>query len=106
MLNIQEILNSNQTIKFEISAADLEVFAATVAQKAIEGFASIQPPKESAEEKLMTKSEVMKICNVCDTTLWLWGKRKYLIPVKVGRKTFYRVDDVNAIINRGKGGVA
>ena len=46
---------------------------------------------------LLTKREVMDRFGVSSTTLWLWGKRHYLIPVKIGRKVFYRLNDINKL---------
>lgn len=62
--------------------------------------------KTNPPDKLLTKKEVMKLLDVCDTTLYLWSKRGYLPCVKVGSKVRYRTEDVYAIINHRKEGGA
>ena len=46
------------------------------------------------QEELIPKSEVMKMLSVSSTTLWHWNNCKYLPQVKVGRKVFYRTEDI------------
>ena len=48
---------------------------------------------------LLTKQEVMELLNVCNTTLWHWEQKKYLIPVKIGRKIKYHAEDIQKLIN-------
>ena len=50
------------------------------------------------KEKLVSKREAMQQFGVCETTLYLWGKKGYLKPVKVGNRVMYRTDDINRII--------
>ena len=49
------------------------------------------------KEKLVSKREAMQQFGVCETTLYLWGKKGYLKPVKVGNRVMYRTDDINRI---------
>lgn len=49
------------------------------------------------KDKLVSKREVMKQFDVCETTLYLWGKKGYLKPVKVGNRVKYRVEDIERI---------
>ena len=49
------------------------------------------------ESALLTKQEVMDRIGVSSTTLWLWEKKDYLVPVKIGRKVFYRQGDINKL---------
>ena len=53
---------------------------------------------EAKKEKYLTKEEVKKMCDVCDTTLWHWSKKNYLKPVKVGNKVRYRQSDIQKIL--------
>ena len=60
--------------------------------------AEIEKANSSNQEELITKKEVMENLNVSPTTLWLWEKRKYLVPVKIGRRVFYKHQDINKLM--------
>ena len=49
------------------------------------------------KEELIPKSEVMKMLSVSSTTLWLWNNNKYLPQVNIGRKVFYRAEDIQKL---------
>jgi len=46
------------------------------------------------DDTLISKQDVKERFGVSDTTLWLWGKKNYLVPVKIGRKVMYRLSDI------------
>lgn len=71
-------------------------------EKTAEAAPSTAPSQPHA--KLLTKKEVMDLLGVCDTTLYLWGKRGYLPFEKIGTKVKYHPEDVYAILNRRKEG--
>lgn len=50
------------------------------------------------EEALISKQDVKERFGVSDTTLWLWGKKNYLVPVKIGRKVMYRLSDIKRMV--------
>ena len=54
--------------------------------------------KEKDDDVLLTKKEVMERLGVSSTTLWNWENDRYLLPVKVGRKVFYRLSDINQLL--------
>ena len=60
--------------------------------------AEIEKANSSKQDELITKKEVMENLNVSPTTLWLWEKRKYLVPVKIGRRVFYKHQDINKLM--------
>ena len=49
------------------------------------------------QEDLIPKSEVMKMLSVSSTTLWLWNNNKYLPQINIGRKVFYRAEDIQKL---------
>ena len=53
--------------------------------------------KENDDDALLTKKEVMDRLGVSSTTLWNWKNDRYLLPVKIGRKIFYRLSDINKL---------
>ena len=53
--------------------------------------------REQKKDEYMTTKEVCKLLNVTKPTLWRWAQIKYLVPVKVGRKNFYKASDIEAL---------
>lgn len=51
----------------------------------------------SYQDELITKKEVMDNLHISPTTLWLWEKKKYLVPVKIGRRVFYKRRDIEKL---------
>lgn len=54
--------------------------------------------KDDTADKLITKKEAQQMLRVCDATLWMWAKRGYLVPVKIGSRNHYRLSDVKRIM--------
>lgn len=90
------IQNGSANIKLEITGEDLLVFSNQLISRAKHELSSAIA--EARKEKYLTKEEVKQMCNVCDTTLWHWGKKNYLKPVKVGNKVRYRQSDIQKIL--------
>ena len=59
----------------------------------------VKESDSSDQESLITKKEVMEKLNISSTTLWIWEKRIYLVPVKIGRRIFYRRQDIEDLTN-------
>lgn len=53
--------------------------------------------RSTPDDKLVPLKEVAEVLKVNRTTLYHWSKKGYLIPIKIGRKVFYRQNDINAI---------
>ena len=59
---------------------------------------------ENKKERILSVEETMSILRVKNrVTLWRWSKCGYLLPIKIGRKSFYKEDDVNMILTNNKG---
>ena len=95
---MQIIYNGQANIKLEITGQDLRNFSNELINRAVTEVAAAV--KAAEEERLLTREEVKEMCNVCDTTLWLWNKRNYLKVVKVGNKVRYRLTDVKRILGK------
>ena len=52
-------------------------------------------PEQS--EELISKKKAMQGFNVSHTTLWKWQKCGYLVPVKVGKKVYYKKADIEKL---------
>ncbi len=50
-----------------------------------------------SDDALFSKKEVMLGFNVSHTTLWKWEKNKYLVPVKIGRRVYYKRSDIEKL---------
>lgn len=55
--------------------------------------------KSSTLETHLTTDQVVQLLGKNKSTLWRWGKEKYLVPVKVGRSNLYKREDVQAILD-------
>lgn len=53
---------------------------------------------ENNKEKLLTTKEVKGIFQCGQTALYMWAKRGYLIPVKIGMKNYYKQSDIQKLI--------
>ena len=58
------------------------------------------------ERPTMTRHQAARALNINLTTLWRWAKDGYLSPVKIGSKVLYRASDIEAMLERRKGGAA
>ena len=90
------IQNGNGNIKLEVTGEDLLLFSNQLISRAKHELSTAIA--EAKKEKYLTKEEVKKMCDVCDTTLWHWSKKNYLKPVKVGNKVRYRQSDIQKIL--------
>ncbi|RGX83840.1 helix-turn-helix transcriptional regulator [Bacteroides intestinalis] len=90
------IQNGSANIKLEITGEDLLVFSNQLISRAKHELSTAIA--EARKEKYLTREEVKQMCDVCDTTLWHWGKKNYLKPVKVGSKVRYRLSDIQKIL--------
>ena len=55
--------------------------------------------KSTTKENLLSTEEVRAIFHVQNTALWMWAKRGYLKPIKLGNKNYYKQSDINALLN-------
>jgi len=63
------------------------------------GFVDLSEDTPSDEDVLLSKQDVKDKFSVSDTTLWLWGKKNYLVPIKIGRRVMYRSSDIKRLVN-------
>ncbi len=90
------IQNGNANLKLEVTGEDLLIFSNNLINRAKDELSSMMA--EARKKKFLSKEDVKKLCDVCDATLWHWGKRNYLKPIKVGNKVRYRLTDVQRIL--------
>lgn len=101
-MNVKELIAAGVDALIVCSAKDLHDVVLSFFDKQKES----EPQKQSSDEgnSLLSADEVSKRLSVTKATLWRWKKLNYLVPVKVGRKNFYRKSDLDAL--SGKKGVS
>lgn len=57
----------------------------------------LQQKQQQKKEDYLTVREVCEVLNVTKPTLWRWSKLNYLVPVKVGKKNYYKRSDIEAL---------
>lgn len=96
-MDIREIMRSNSSSQqlFIVSAQDLIDIIDTSVKKTIQELK--ESVSKSNNDNLVPLKEVAETLNVSRCTLNRWNKDGYLIPIKIGRKVFYRQNDINKI---------
>lgn len=96
-MDIREIMRSNSSNQqlFIVSAQDLIDVIDTSVKKAIQELE--ESISKSNNDNLVPLKEVAETLNVSRCTLNRWNKDGYLVPIKIGRKVFYRQNDINEI---------
>ncbi len=91
-MNINEILRSGANVQLVINALDLkELF--------LEWQAEVEANKvKEKEETYKTVEEAAAILHHDRSSLWRWAKSGYLVPIKVGAKSFYRMSDIKKLM--------
>lgn len=59
-----------------------------------------QQQQQQQPETYLSADEACAQLNVSKPTLWRWQKKKYLTPVKVGRRTLYRQLDITQLMSK------
>ncbi len=102
---VDTIEKHNGNVQFIISAKGVETLCrlGTAVLPMISSASGQQTPSADTKEKedserLISKGEVKRLLKVCNTTLWTWAKRNYLVPVKIGSRVNYRLSDVKRIM--------
>lgn len=94
-MDIREIMRNSSSSQqlFIVSAQDLKNAIDASIQQAIQELMGNMP----MSDKLIPLKEVAETLNVSRCTLNRWNKDGYLVPIKIGRKVFYRQNNINEI---------
>lgn len=57
----------------------------------------LEREQQAKKDEYLCTEDVCKLLNVTKPTLWRWAQVKYLVPVKVGRKNYYKQSDIDAL---------
>jgi len=99
-MNLQELLNSGQTINITVGLSDLRIFANDLIQST-----KMELEQQITDANTETYPSPKKVCEILDidlSTAWRWNKRGYLCHIEIGGKRRYRMSDVKAILNGGR----
>lgn len=100
LITLDSLVEMGARVKLEISPADLKMFAESVAQRMLIAYDESgreQTARRENDETYYNTKQVREMFNVCDTTLNLWAKRGYLVPVKFGNRNMYTKTDIDRI---------
>lgn len=94
---VTNISRGQNRVSLTLSDKSIVAFARELGRFILAEKATLSSCEGSDDGTLLTKQEVIKKIGVSSTTLWLWEKKDYLVPVKIGRKVFYRLGDINKL---------
>lgn len=64
----------------------------------------LQESNHSAKEnQYLTREEACKKLNTTYQSLWRWNRKGYLKPHKIGAKVYYKLSDINRLLDNGEG---
>ena len=93
---IQDLLNNGANVSITVSAEDLRVFFAEVAQQVINQEKAAQATKNDVE--MLNQAQVCSYLGVSKATVWRWEKIGYLRPsTRMGSRPMYNKTDVERI---------
>lgn len=95
-MNIRDLVSIGGNVQVVVSAADLKEF-----------FEDLQEERKTAslpqqQETNLTLEEVLAILHITKSTIWRWGKQGYLVPIRVGRRKFYKKSDIDKLLDEGR----
>ena len=96
---ISEIRKNPDHISLTMTGTGLMELIKAVQQVIYEEINEEKANQQDSDIELITKQDVIDKLHVSSTTLWIWEKRKYLVPVKIGRRIFYKRRDVNNLMD-------
>ena len=96
---VSVIAKGEQRISLTLTEKGAIAFARELSERILAENSLQMAEEKDDEDELLTKQEVKEKFNVSDTTLWLWAKKNYLVPVKIGRKVMYRTSDIYRLVN-------
>ena len=93
---IKDLLTSGANVSITVSAEDLRVFFAEVAQQVINQEKAAQAAKNDVE--MLNQAQVCSYLGVSKATVWRWEKIGYLRPsTRMGSRPMYLKTEVERI---------
>ncbi len=88
-------MNENDMV-VQMTVGNLKALIKQTVEEVIKQKGNKKPKKEKKGNKLMTREEVEKFLGVSDTTLYNWNKSGELPAQKIGRRVYYKKDEIVA----------
>ena len=93
---IQDLLNNGANVSITVSAEDLRVFFAEVAQQVINQEKAAQATKNDVE--MLNQAQVCSYLGVSKATVWRWEKIGYLRPsTRMGSRPMYLKSEIEKL---------
>ena len=93
---ISEILSSGANVSITVTADDLRVFLAEVAQQVINQEKAAQAAKNDVE--MLNQAQVCSYLGVSKATVWRWEKIGYLRPAtRMGARPMYLKSEIEKL---------
>ena len=93
---ISEILSSGANVSITVTADDLRVFLAEVAQEVMNKEKAAQAAKNDAE--MLNQAQVCSYLGVSKATVWRWEKIGYLRPAtRMGARPMYLKSEIEKL---------
>ena len=101
-MDVMSMLNAGAQFKVELTSQDLQKFAEDLIAKAQQAKEDemLRMAELERNEEWVTAAQACKMCHCCNTTLYGWEKRGYLVPAKIGGRKFYAISDIRSIVSR------
>ena len=93
---IQDLLNNGANVSITVTADDLRVFFAEVAQQVINQEKAAQAAKNDVE--MLNQAQVCSYLGVSKATVWRWEKIGYLRPsTRMGSRPMYLKSEIEKL---------
>lgn len=90
-------------LKLEVTTSDLHKFAQDVVDQTLSAKSKGLCGSKAVEVVYLNSSQVCEKLGIAKSTLWLWQKRGYITPKKVGGQNRYSMTDVLRLLTQGEG---
>lgn len=89
-------------LKLEVTAENLHKFAQDVVEQTLTAKSKAMAGTKAADDTYLNSSQVCEKLGIAKSTLWLWQKRGYITPKKVGGHNRYSMTDVLRLLTQGE----
>ena len=98
---VSQIYTTGDHIALTLTNEGALAFAKAIMKYLNEQVANNAKPED--EDPLVPKHDVMVKLGVTNATLWNWERRNYLVPVKIGRRVYYKKSAIDRLCSNGTG---
>ena len=95
-MGMKDILSSGANVSITVTADDLRVFLAEVAQEVMNKEKAAQAAKNDVE--MLNQAQVCSYLGVSKATVWRWEKKGYLRPsTRMGSRPMYLKSEIEKL---------